>query len=410
MASNPPFDNRFFVGGISNQKYTQLFGDSSGNPLVNRAVQGSYQIGSTMKMITSVAALNSHILPYANYTIDDNGKYVIPGCVPDEPSGCEKHNAGGALYGKINLPEALTVSSDVYFYGLGNDMWTKSQKGQYILQDEARHFGFGDAVGHRPAVRERRRAAGRGGEGEAGRGRGDLARRRASSATRATTSSSPSARACSPSRRCSSSMPTPPSPTAARTTGRSSRLNVLSPGTPDAVQPGLGRPQPGQRRAVASTPRRPTPSSLDPSVRRPDPAGPRRRDPQLRERAQGHRRRAVPAPTTTRPSRSRARPAPPRTPAKLSENDTSLFVGFGPIKPNTPAQYTIGAVLEKAGFGSWSAAPVVRCMFEALSGQRPMADPIESEPLNKDAATTAAVLPPLSDTSCLVNPPTDIND
>ena len=57
MASNPPFDNRFFVGGISNQKYTQLFGDNSGNPLVNRAVQGSYQIGSTMKMITSVAAL-----------------------------------------------------------------------------------------------------------------------------------------------------------------------------------------------------------------------------------------------------------------------------------------------------------------------------------------------------------------
>ena len=129
MASNPPFDNRFFVGGISNQKYAQLFGDSSGNPLVNRAVQGSYQIGSTMKMITSVAALNSHILPYANYTIDDNGKYVIPGCVPDEPSGCEKHNAGGALYGKINLPEALTVSSDVYFYGLGNDMWTKSAEG-----------------------------------------------------------------------------------------------------------------------------------------------------------------------------------------------------------------------------------------------------------------------------------------
>ena len=39
-----------------------------------------------------------------------------------------------------------------------------------------------------------------------------------------------------------------------------------------------------------------------------------------------------------------------------------------------------------------------------------MADPIESEPLDKDSATSAAVLPPLSDTSCLVNPPTDIND
>ena len=53
-------------------------------------------------------------------------------------------------------------------------------------------------------------------------------------------------------------------------------------------------------------------------------------------------------------------------------------------------------MLEKAGFGSWSAAPVVRCMFEALSGQRPMAEPIESEPLDKDAATKAAALPPLT--------------
>ena len=35
-----------------------------------------------------------------------------------------------------------------------------------------------------------------------------------------------------------------------------------------------------------------------------------------------------------------------------------------------------------------------------------MAEPVESEPLDKNAATKAAVLPPLTDTSCLVNPPT----
>ena len=106
MASNPPFDNRFFVGGVSQAKYEELFGETSGNPQVNRAIQGQYQLGSTMKMFTSVAALNSGIIPYANYEIDDKGTYVIPKCA-DEPSGCEKKNAGGAIYGKINLPEAL---------------------------------------------------------------------------------------------------------------------------------------------------------------------------------------------------------------------------------------------------------------------------------------------------------------
>ena len=39
------------------------------------------------------------------------------------------------------------MSSDVYFYGLGNDMWTKSAQGQNILQNEARQFGFGEKSG-----------------------------------------------------------------------------------------------------------------------------------------------------------------------------------------------------------------------------------------------------------------------
>ena len=58
MASNPPFDNRFFVGGVSQAKYEELFGDTSGNPQVNRAIQGQYQLGSTMKLFTTMVAVS----------------------------------------------------------------------------------------------------------------------------------------------------------------------------------------------------------------------------------------------------------------------------------------------------------------------------------------------------------------
>ena len=185
-------------------------------------------------------------------------------------------------------------------------------------------------------------------------------------------------------------------------------VNVLAPGTPDAVQPGVGRPQPGQRRAVHRHPgdRYGQPAAIG---ARADPPGPRRRDPQLRNGPKGT------AVETFRTYNYAAFPIAGKTgtaqdDSKLSENDTSLFVGFGPIKPNTPAQYTIGAVLEKAGFG----AEVRRAGGEVHVRGRvraaPDGRPDQSEPLDKDAATTAAVLPPLADTSCLVNPPTDIND
>ncbi len=50
------------------------------------------------------------------------------------------------------------------------------------------------------------------------------------------------------------------------------------------------------------------------------------------------------------------------------KGDTSLFASFGPIgRP----QYTIVAVLEESGFGADAAAPVVRHVWETVTGQRP---------------------------------------
>lgn len=404
MASNPPFDNRFFVGGISQKKYDELFGDGSGNPQVNRAVQGGYQIGSTMKLFTSVAALNSKILPYANFDIDDTGTYEIPDC-KDEPSGCVKSNAGGALYGKINLPEALIVSSDVYFYGLGNDMW-RNLKTPY-LQEEVRRFGFGqksgidlpfEKAGIVPTKEVKAELAAKGiiskREGrnyftgdniQLAIGQGLLS-------------------------------VTPLQLVGGYNTFANGgthwrpliALNVLAPGTPDGAVAGVVDLTQGS--IVRSfDPQVLDQVSLPPTVYSPILQG---LVGVLRSYVNGHKGTGV---EPFRTYNYEAYPIAGKTgtaqdATKLDEKDNSLFVGFGPIKAGEPAQYTIGAVLEQAGYGSWSAAPVVRCMFEAISGQRAMAEPIEAEPLDKDAATRAAVLPALTDTTCLVNPPSDIND
>jgi penicillin-binding protein 2 len=87
-----------------------------------------------------------------------------------------------------------------------------------------------------------------------------------------------------------------------------------------------------------------------------------------------------------------------RDPAK----DSSLFVGFGPVRANTTPQYTVGGIIEKGGFGADAAAPVVKCIFEALSGQNktPLAEPQQSDPLDTNSLQVAT-LPALADTNCL---------
>jgi penicillin-binding protein 2 len=70
-------------------------------------------------------------------------------------------------------------------------------------------------------------------------------------------------------------------------------------------------------------------------------------------------------------------------------NDSSAFTGFS---TDDSRPYVVTAYLEKAGYGSQAAAPVVKCTFLALSGIAPM-DPVElSEPLDLSATVSAPSL------------------
>jgi penicillin-binding protein 2 len=67
-------------------------------------------------------------------------------------------------------------------------------------------------------------------------------------------------------------------------------------------------------------------------------------------------------------------------------NDSSAFTGFS-LDDDHP--YVVTAYLEKSGYGSQAAAPVVKCVFMALSGLVPVGEVDLVEPLDVDSTIAA---------------------
>jgi penicillin-binding protein 2 len=143
MASFPDYDPRAFVDGIDNAEWAALNSEESHYPLLNRTIQGEYAPGSTFKLITAYAGLASGLIT-TETVWHDEGEYIIPNC--SGPS-CDVQNAGETAYGSIRLPEALTVSSDTYFYDIGARAWFQREQVGDPIQDAARLFGMGSETG-----------------------------------------------------------------------------------------------------------------------------------------------------------------------------------------------------------------------------------------------------------------------
>ncbi|MFO7937360.1 MAG: penicillin-binding transpeptidase domain-containing protein [Kiritimatiellia bacterium] len=96
--------------------------DSRGKPLFNRAVQGRYPPGSTFKIVTAGAALNAGISP--TYNCPAGGYVAGFGRKPIRDSEYYSAKRKGRKWkgwGRINMKDAMTHSSNVYFSQLGAD-------------------------------------------------------------------------------------------------------------------------------------------------------------------------------------------------------------------------------------------------------------------------------------------------
>ncbi|MPY96322.1 MAG: penicillin-binding protein 2, partial [Acidimicrobiia bacterium] len=147
MASFPAYDPAEFVGGISSYRFSELNDPAAHHPLLNRAVQSIYAPGSTFKPVTAYAALRTGLLdPDEEYV--DRGFYEIESCQSEGGAGCEFQNAGRAAYGRVDFHRSLVVSSDTYYYRLGEQFWNSQDRfGPTPIQDAARGFGLGTPTG-----------------------------------------------------------------------------------------------------------------------------------------------------------------------------------------------------------------------------------------------------------------------
>jgi penicillin-binding protein 2 len=145
LASYPTYDPTAFVDGIDAQEWAFLNDPANGQPLNNWAIGGQWAPGSAYKLFVGHAALRSGLLT-PDTVFFDSGGYLIPGC-RDDPH-CFRSNAGGAAHGSVNVSEALTVSSNVFFYNVGAQFWIQRERfGDDGLERHLAPWGIGEETG-----------------------------------------------------------------------------------------------------------------------------------------------------------------------------------------------------------------------------------------------------------------------
>ena len=147
LVSSPTYNPTWWTNGISTAHFNAI---QSTGALNDNAIQGLYTPGSTFKLATATAALQTGLIT-PGYTFDDTGAYTIPGCATGG-SGCTTyHDNEGEVGGTINVSQALTVSSDIFFYNLGVQFWNDYKAdgrfGEYPIQNAAAQLGYGDVTG-----------------------------------------------------------------------------------------------------------------------------------------------------------------------------------------------------------------------------------------------------------------------
>lgn len=125
MVSTPGYDiDSLDESGV----YAKLSRDGGNSPLLNRATQGGYVPGSTMKVVTAAAALDSG---------DFTPQSRVSGKSPIDISGAPLKNFSNQQFGDITLTQALTSSV--------NTVWGQvaEKLGNDTMADYMQRFGFG---------------------------------------------------------------------------------------------------------------------------------------------------------------------------------------------------------------------------------------------------------------------------
>jgi penicillin-binding protein 2 len=148
LVSNPGFDTNLFVNGISSLNYNALR-DSPDVPLFNRAVQGQYPPGSTVKPMMAMAGLETGLVT-PETTVPDPGWYRLPGDSRRYRDWILRIRGTGHAP-EVDMKMAIAQSCDVYFYDLARRLTIDG------MHDQLKPYGLGsptliDTTSERPGV------------------------------------------------------------------------------------------------------------------------------------------------------------------------------------------------------------------------------------------------------------------
>jgi len=130
LASTPSYDPSSFAGNSTDdsQTFTRLDKDKD-KPLLNRALRETYPPGSTFKLVTAAAALES-----GKYAPDQKTDTPLPWIMPGTTTPLK--NEGNIPCENATLRDALRVSCNTVFGKIGSDL------GNDTMLEEAEKFGF----------------------------------------------------------------------------------------------------------------------------------------------------------------------------------------------------------------------------------------------------------------------------
>jgi penicillin-binding protein 2 len=141
IGSYPSFDPNKFAKPLTQREFAELEGKAGASGggeaparLTDRAVNGAYPTGSTFKPFTAMGALEAGV-------INPSEGLGAGQCI--HVSTEQFCNAGKADYGPVGLVEALKVSSDTYFFEVGE----LANHYHEVIQNMARELGVGHTTG-----------------------------------------------------------------------------------------------------------------------------------------------------------------------------------------------------------------------------------------------------------------------
>lgn len=154
MASSPGFDSNMFSAGNPNGQ-AQYAALSQNSPLLNRAAQGQYPLGSVFKIITMAAGMESGLfVPETVYDcqydwtrLSDQVRHdwTWQHCQDRLASGRECNSSDSIPSGPLTLPEGLMRSCNPYFYEIGYTLYQNNRPND--IANMARAFGLGSLTG-----------------------------------------------------------------------------------------------------------------------------------------------------------------------------------------------------------------------------------------------------------------------